>query len=78
MVTACATDATDIHPSTWVGNVTSLENGYVSPYTDGVPNILTLDAANGVCYLLISVLVWLFSKLPLSFVNFCSGMKLAT
>ena len=69
MVTACATDATDIHPSTWVGNVTSLENGYVSPYTNGVPNILTLDAANGVGYLLIYVLMWL-SKLPLSFVSF--------
>ncbi|KAI0215917.1 hypothetical protein LSAT2_032052 [Lamellibrachia satsuma] len=40
-------DAADIHPSTWVGNVTSLENGYLSPDRDGVPNILTLDAANG-------------------------------
>ncbi|KAI0241220.1 hypothetical protein LSAT2_032838 [Lamellibrachia satsuma] len=40
-------DAADIHPSTWVGNVTSLENGYVSPNRDGVPNILTLDATNG-------------------------------
>ena len=47
-----ATDAADIHLSTWVGNVTSLENGYVSPDRHGVPNILTLDAVNGVGFFL--------------------------
>ena len=46
-----ATDAADIHPPTWVGNVTSLENGYTPSVTGGVPTILTLNSANGVGFI---------------------------
>ncbi|KAK2165039.1 hypothetical protein NP493_1368g00012 [Ridgeia piscesae] len=40
--------AGNIHPKTWIGNATILPNNLVKPHVDGQPNIVTLDATNGV------------------------------
>ena len=38
----------NVNPSMWIGNISSLQKGFVRPRTGGQPNILTIDATNGV------------------------------
>ena len=47
----CA-DADNINPSMWIGNITSLQNGLITPRTGGQANIITIDTTNVVRLLL--------------------------